>query len=119
MQIEECEEPNSKKKLVRFYFRSLDHHKLEFPSLNHDFNKKKFESGELATFQIYLIKFANASNSSLLAEDEGTNEIGILTCFSKEETWEIFAGFKQRFEATSPEMFELKLVQSELRLSSK
>jgi hypothetical protein len=53
----------------------------------------------------------------LLFENDEINEVGILTCFSKEETEEVFAGFKQRFEATCPESFELKLIHKELRLS--
>lgn len=67
MQIEECEDPSSKKKLVRFYFKCLDPSKLEFPELNREFNAKKFEAGEAYPFQIYQIKFSNSSGNLLLA----------------------------------------------------
>jgi hypothetical protein len=104
---------------VRFYFKSLEPQKLEFPELNREFNAKSFEAGEPHAFQIYQIKFGNCSGSPLLADDEEVNEIGILTCFSREETASLFAGFKQRLEATSPEVFELKLVSGEQVLTVK
>jgi hypothetical protein len=84
VQIEECEDPSTKKKLVRFYFKSLEPQRLEFPELNREFNAKKFEAGEEHAFQIYQIKFSNPSNNPLLGEDEDCNEIGILTCFSRQ-----------------------------------
>ena len=117
MQIEEAVETNTHKKLIRFYFQSLEPEKLEFPQLNRTFDRKAFEANYSHSFQIYLVKFTNKINTHLLEEDENVNEIGILTCYEKEETEEMFARFSQRLEPSCQESFELRLVEKALPIT--
>ena len=66
VQIEEAVETNTHKKLIRFYFQSLEPEKLEFPQLNRTFDRKAFEANYSHSFQIYLVKFTNKINTHLL-----------------------------------------------------
>lgn len=70
---------------MRFYFRSVKNKELDFPEINPDFKSHiPIFKTEKFPFQIYMMKFSNKQNMKILSNNE--QEIGLLTCFSKEHT---------------------------------